>query len=161
MRAEFAGEHVPLQSAQGRQPTRAAVSRSSAERRARTLSSGDCSRWADPIRRRDDEMRSLMSRWERALDGEGQIALIIDEAGIGKSRPVQRFHEQIASTPQLTPSTRGFQDFGIRETKIADSVADRDGFEPSVPVTQYARLATPLRSATNGVRARVVDTHAT
>jgi class 3 adenylate cyclase/tetratricopeptide (TPR) repeat protein len=48
---------------------------------------------------REDELRLLMNRWERALDGEGQVALIIGEAGIGKSRLVQRFHEQIAGTP--------------------------------------------------------------
>src|SRR4029077_13529620 len=48
---------------------------------------------------REDELRLLMNRWESALDGEGQVALIIGEAGIGKSRLVQRFHEQIAGTP--------------------------------------------------------------
>src|SRR5713101_778196 len=52
-----------------------------------------------PFVGREDELRLLLDRWERVLDGEGQVALIIGEAGIGKSRLVQRFHEQIAGTP--------------------------------------------------------------
>jgi class 3 adenylate cyclase/predicted ATPase len=52
-----------------------------------------------PFVGRDDELRSLINRWERTLDGEGQVALIIGEAGIGKSRLVHRFREQIAGTP--------------------------------------------------------------
>ncbi len=52
-----------------------------------------------PFVGRDDELRLLTSRWERALDGEGQVALIVGEAGIGKSRLLRRFHEQIAGTP--------------------------------------------------------------
>ena len=52
-----------------------------------------------PFVGREDELHLLTSRWERVLDGEGQAALIIGEAGIGKSRLLQRFHEQIASTP--------------------------------------------------------------
>ena len=52
-----------------------------------------------PFVGREDELRSLIHRWERTLDGESQVALIVGEAGIGKSRLVQRFREQIAGTP--------------------------------------------------------------
>ena len=63
------------------------------------LEAAAAARGLTPFVGREDELRLLMSRWERALDGEGQVALIIGEAGIGKSRLVQRFHEQIAGTP--------------------------------------------------------------
>src|SRR4029077_20854655 len=51
-----------------------------------------------PFVGREEELRLLMNRWERALEGEGQVTLIIGEAGIGKSRLVRRFHEQIVAT---------------------------------------------------------------
>jgi hypothetical protein len=57
------------------------------------------SRGLTPFVGREDELRLLRNRWERALDGEGQVALIIGEAGIGKSRLIQRFHEEISCTP--------------------------------------------------------------
>ena len=63
------------------------------------LEAAAASRGLTPFVGREDELRLLMSRWERALDGEGQVALIFGEAGIGKSRLVQRFHENIAGTP--------------------------------------------------------------
>jgi class 3 adenylate cyclase/tetratricopeptide (TPR) repeat protein len=47
-----------------------------------------------PFVGREEELHLLMSRWERALDGEGQVALIVGEAGIGKSRLMHRFKEQ-------------------------------------------------------------------
>ena len=63
------------------------------------LEAAAASRGLTPFVGREDELRLLVNRWERALDGEGQVALIIGEAGIGKSRMVQRFREQIAGTP--------------------------------------------------------------
>jgi predicted ATPase/class 3 adenylate cyclase len=63
------------------------------------LEAAAASRGLTPFVGREDELRLLMSRWERALDGEGQVVLIIGEPGIGKSRLLQRFHEQIAGTP--------------------------------------------------------------
>jgi class 3 adenylate cyclase len=52
-----------------------------------------------PFVGREDELRLLMDRWERSVDGEGQAVLIVGEAGIGKSRLVQQFREQIATYP--------------------------------------------------------------
>ena len=47
---------------------------------------------------REDELRLLMNRWNRARDGEGQAVLIVGEAGIGKSRLVREFRQQLAPT---------------------------------------------------------------
>ena len=63
------------------------------------LEAAAASRGLTPFVGREDELRSLMNRWERALDSEGQVVLIVGEAGIGKSRLVQRFHELIVGTP--------------------------------------------------------------
>ena len=52
-----------------------------------------------PFVGRQEELRLLLSRSERAIDGEGQVVTIIGEAGIGKSRLVRRFHDAIAGTP--------------------------------------------------------------
>jgi predicted ATPase len=52
-----------------------------------------------PFLGREDELRLLMNRWESALEGEGQAVLITGEAGIGKSRLLQHFQQQIAPTP--------------------------------------------------------------
>ena len=52
-----------------------------------------------PFVGREEELRLLINRWERALDGEGQVALIVGEPGIGKSRLLQHFHQQIVTTP--------------------------------------------------------------
>src|SRR5260370_30423818 len=63
------------------------------------LEAAAVARGLTPFVGREDELRSLMNRWERALEGEGQVALIIGEAGIGKSPPVPRFHEPSSGTP--------------------------------------------------------------
>jgi class 3 adenylate cyclase len=52
-----------------------------------------------PFVGREDELRSLMNCWERALQGEAQAALIIGEPGIGKSRLLWEFRHWITETP--------------------------------------------------------------
>jgi class 3 adenylate cyclase len=52
-----------------------------------------------PFVGREDELRSLLHRWDRVLEGDGQVVTIIGEGGIGKSRLVQRFREELTATP--------------------------------------------------------------
>jgi len=61
------------------------------------LEAAATSRGLTPFVGREDELRLLLNRWERVREGHGQVVTIVGEAGIGKSRLVQRFREQIAT----------------------------------------------------------------
>jgi class 3 adenylate cyclase/predicted ATPase len=62
---------------------------------------------------REVELATLVDRWERAQDGEGQHVLVLGEAGVGKSRLVYQLHEHLAPVPHTwlecgaTPYTEG------------------------------------------------------
>jgi class 3 adenylate cyclase/tetratricopeptide (TPR) repeat protein len=62
---------------------------------------------------RELELATLVDRWERAVDGEGQNVLIVGEAGVGKSRLAYELRERLATTPHTwlecgaTPFTDG------------------------------------------------------
>jgi class 3 adenylate cyclase len=48
---------------------------------------------------RENELRLISDHWQRVREGEGHLAIITGEPGIGKSRLIHRFHEHIAGTP--------------------------------------------------------------
>ena len=62
---------------------------------------------------REVELATLVDRWERAQDGEGQTVVVLGEAGVGKSRLVYQFHEHLTAVPHTwlecgaTPYTEG------------------------------------------------------
>jgi predicted ATPase len=64
-----------------------------------------------PLVGREEELRLLLSRWQRAREGEGQLALVVGEAGIGKSRLVAEFHDRIHDTPHIWMESAGEQFF--------------------------------------------------
>ena len=52
-----------------------------------------------PLVGRDEELDLLGRRWDRARQGDGQLALIVGEPGLGKSRLMEEFHARLGETP--------------------------------------------------------------
>jgi len=50
---------------------------------------------------REEESELLLRRWARAKNGEGQVVLLLGEAGIGKSRLTAALLERLAGEPHL------------------------------------------------------------
>lgn len=53
-----------------------------------------------PLVGREAEIDLLCKRWEQANLGEGQVVLLSGEAGVGKSRVLRAFQENIGVTPE-------------------------------------------------------------
>jgi class 3 adenylate cyclase len=64
-----------------------------------------------PFVGREEELQLLLNRWERTRAGEGQVALIIGEPGIGKSRLVAEFHSRIRDARHIWMESAGEQFF--------------------------------------------------
>ncbi len=52
-----------------------------------------------PLVGREEELDLLNRRWERARKGEGQLALVVGEPGLGKSRLIEEFRGRLGETP--------------------------------------------------------------
>ena len=114
-----------------------------------------------PLVGREEDLDHLTRRWERTRKGEGQLALVIGEPGIGKSRLIEEFHARLAETPhtwvewsasQLLQNTPlhpiaewGRQRFGVdvpAEQRLADleGTLRLIGLDPA----EHAPLLAPL-----------------
>ena len=72
-------------------------------REAENLSRFEASRslGMTPFVEREHEVALLLDRWREASEGEGQVALITGEAGIGKSRVLTALSERIGDEPHV------------------------------------------------------------
>jgi tetratricopeptide (TPR) repeat protein len=50
---------------------------------------------------RDHELEILRQRWELAREGEGQMVYVRGEAGLGKTRLVEEFTDEVTKTPMM------------------------------------------------------------
>ncbi len=64
-----------------------------------------------PFVGREEEIRLLLTRWERAREGESQVVLVIGEPGIGKSRLVTEFRDRLRDAPHIWMESAGEQFF--------------------------------------------------
>jgi hypothetical protein len=52
-----------------------------------------------PLVGREQELVTLVRRWERAKAGDGQFVLIVGEPGLGKTRLLEEFRARVGETP--------------------------------------------------------------
>ena len=111
---------------------------------------------------REEELDLLGRRWERARKGEGQLALVVGEPGIGKSRLIQEFRARLGETPhtfvewsssQLLQNTPlhplaewGRQRFGGSATPADQRLTDLESTLSLIGLhsAEYAPLIAPL-----------------
>ena len=71
------------------------------------LAAAKASRRLTPLVGRERERELLVGQWERAREGEGQLALLSGEPGIGKSRLLQTLRDHLADVPHTWVECQG------------------------------------------------------
>jgi len=96
---------------------------------------------------RDQEIELLRARWEQAQRGEGQGALLVGEAGIGKSRILRALIDEIRSGPHHRIEAQCSPYFLDRPFwPIVEHLRTAFGIRTSQPMTeQLQRLEQSLR----------------
>jgi len=113
----------------------------------------------DPVRLtrfigREMELGTLVDRWERAVEGEGQNVLVVAEPGVGKSRLAYQLRERLAGVPhgwlesRATPYTTGTPFFPVIElVRQGLAITPEDKDEEKVRKIERALTLTRLGSS--------------
>ena len=100
-----------------------------------------------PFVGRDDEMRRILDRWQKARLGEGQLVVVTGEPGIGKSRLIAAFRAGIARTDHLWIECAGERFFENTPFHVVVNLFERLLQDPvgDGPADRLRRLADLLR----------------
>jgi class 3 adenylate cyclase/tetratricopeptide (TPR) repeat protein len=99
-----------------------------------------------PLVGRDHEIGLLLQLWEKVKAGEGQAALVSGEAGVGKSRLLRAYREQLASEPHFwlecacSAYARGSAFYPVIEL-LEQALDVREGDDPSDKLARLERGA--------------------
>src|SRR5262249_28157542 len=85
------------------------------------------------------EVGTLVDRWERAAEGEGQNVLVVGEAGVGKSRLVHQLRKRLAAVPHTWLECR------------ASPYTEGTPFHPVIDLVQQGVAFTPEDTAADKV----------
>src|SRR5262245_50624110 len=107
--------------------------------RGRLAAAAAAARALTPFVGRERERQTLAEAWERAEDGEGQVVLVVGEAGIGKSRLVQEFKAGLAATPHTRVETGGAAYYDATPFHVVVDLL-RQGFGWAADLPTEARL---------------------
>jgi class 3 adenylate cyclase/tetratricopeptide (TPR) repeat protein len=106
-----------------------------------------------PLIGRTEELRLLTQRWEQARGGNGQVAWLFGEAGIGKSRIAREFRDHLGLEPHSDVQCQCSPFFSNSPLHPFVERVERDaGFRPDDPPGErLVKLETFLAQATNEV----------
>ncbi|MBM6579402.1 AAA family ATPase [Microvirga sp. BT689] len=102
---------------------------------------------------RAEELRLLAQRWEQVRGGDGQVALLSGEAGIGKSRVAREFRDHVRPEPHTEVQCQCSPFFSNSPLHSFVERIERDaGFrQDDTPGERLVKLETFLAQATDDV----------
>lgn len=98
---------------------------------------------------RQHELQRLLALWEQVKAGEGQVALLCGEAGIGKSRVCEVFLERIIAEPHVTMRYQcELHHASSPFYPVINHIERAANFKPGdTPVVKFGKLETVLSEA--------------
>jgi class 3 adenylate cyclase/tetratricopeptide (TPR) repeat protein len=116
---------------------------SAAESRFEALHPG-----ASPLIGREEEADLMHRRWAKAQSGAGQVVVLVGEPGLGKSRLIAGFEEQLGNTPRSTmrlACSPNYQDTPLYPLiRYLETAANIDRTDP--PAHKFSKLQRLLQN---------------